>query len=278
MKTGAVVVARMGSSRFPGKSMVPLGGVPSLEWLVRRIRRAPSVQAVVIATTANAADQPIADLAQRLGISCHRGSEDDVMGRVLEAARAVNLDVIVHVTGDCPLVDPEIVEQTLALFLSSGADYAKNVQWGESARPELSFPNGLDVEVFWTRCLADVAASTADPWLRQHVTEPLYTWPRFRAVTLPAPPGLAHPELRICIDTREDYELLTAVFDHFRARQEQVSALEVVEFLLANPRLHQINATVQQRKYEAAVIGLGMIGSLYDADPKMQGVNSHSGA
>ncbi len=258
--------------------MAPLGGVPSLECLVRRVRRAPSVQSVVIATTAGPEDQPIVALAGRLGVACHRGSEDDVMARVLDAARSVDLDVVVHVTGDCPLVDPAIVEQTLALFFSSGADYAKNFQWGADARPERGFPNGLDVEVFWTRCLAEAAATTTDPWLRQHVTEPLYTSPRFRVATLEAPPALAHPELRICIDTREDYELLKAVFGHFHPGEETASALQVVEFLLANPHLLEINATVKQRKYDAAVIGLGMIGSLYDADPKLQGVNSHSGA
>lgn len=278
MKIGAVIVARMGSSRFPGKSLAALAGRPSLEWLIRRVRRAPSIETVVVATTVRPEDHAIADLAATLGITCYRGSEDDVMGRVLEAAQSCGMDVVVHLTGDCPLADPRIIEQTVARFLADGADYAKNFQCGQEARSERSFPNGLDVEVFRTSCLADVAAATSDPWLREHVTEPLYTWPQFSTVTLVAPPNLAHPELRLCIDTPEDHELLARIFEHFRSCAEEVSAEQVVAYLTDHPELQHINASVKQRKFTAAVIGLGRIGSLYDVDPKMQGINTHSGA
>ena len=278
VRIGAVIVARMNSSRFPGKSMADIAGRPSLEWLISRAGKSRFVRKICIATTYDVSDQPIENLANQVGVQCIRGSENDVLGRVLEAARCTDLDIVIHLTGDCPLIDPDIIDDVVELFFREGADYAKNFQWGENADPALNFPNGLDVEVFRTKALAEVDRLTTDPWLREHVTEPLYTWPQFKAVTLRAPLELARPDIRMCLDTREDFELIKTIFENLCHTNEHFSAQDIIRFLDNHPDLLELNKDISQKKYTAAVIGLGLIGSLYDQDPKLKGINTHSGA
>lgn len=275
MKIGAVIVARMRSSRFPGKSLVTIADKPSLAHLLERVRRVAAIQDIVIATTDHVADDVLADFARSQKIACFRGSEDDVMGRVLQAAESIGLDVIVHLTGDCPLMDAELITQVLKIFHSEKVDYAKNFQFGLNANPNLSFPRGLEIEVFKTSALAEVAATTQDPWLREHVTEPLYTWPQFKVTTLVAPKDLARPDLRLCVDTPEDHTLVQAVFENL---QKDFSTRDVIAFLDAHPEIRALNKNVQQTKYTAAVIGLGNMGALYDQKSQSEKITTHAGA
>jgi spore coat polysaccharide biosynthesis protein SpsF (cytidylyltransferase family) len=277
-KVGAVVVARMTSSRFPGKVMLDAAGKPLLAWLISRVAKSRFADDIVVATTKNDSDQPIADLAERLHVRCFRGSEEDVMARVLGAAKSADLDVVIHITGDCPLVDPHIIDQVVELFFGEQVDYAKNFQWGEGADARLNFPNGLDVEVFSTKVLEEVGRSTKDPWLRQHVTEPLYTWPQFKYATLRAPAELSGKDLRICVDTSEDYAVVKNIFEHFVPGKTSFTARDIVDYLRQNPSVSEMNKDIHQKKYKAAVIGLGNIGALYDHASKLSGINTHCGA
>jgi spore coat polysaccharide biosynthesis protein SpsF (cytidylyltransferase family)/predicted dehydrogenase len=275
---GAVIVARMGSSRLPGKSLVPIEGIPSLEMLIRRAAQSRYISRFVIATTVDPKDDAIETFAKKINVACFRGSEEDVLGRVLGAAQSIGLQHIVHLTGDCPLMDPDIIDQTIDLYLQADVDYAKNFLWGEGVDGTKNFPNGLDVEVIRRGSLEALNKMTSDPWLREHVTEPFYTWPEFRFVTLEAPPFLQRGEVRLCVDTKEDLEVVSTVARHFKDRGLKYSAIEIIEFLNGNPQLLEINSKITQKKYTAAVLGLGFIGSLYDSDPLMSGINSHSGA
>jgi spore coat polysaccharide biosynthesis protein SpsF len=163
MKIVATIEARMTSSRLPGKTLLPAAGMPMLEHLVRRLRAVPSIDAIVLATTVNAADAPLVELANRLGIAAFRGDEDDVMQRVIDAAAFVNADVVVEITGDCPIIDPEIVEQTIRMFKAHRADYVSNAL-------VRSYPDGMDTQVFRLETLRRSAAMTNDRLDREHVT------------------------------------------------------------------------------------------------------------
>ena len=257
---GAVIVARMKSSRFPGKSMVDICGKPSLEWLVERIRLSDRIEKFTFATTTDPNDDVIENLAEKLGIACYRGSDIDVLGRVWNAAKVSNIDVVVHVTGDCPLLDPKLVDQVVDSFVTSkSADYV-------SLDPD-SYPRGLDVEVFSVDALSRVEAEFSDPWIREHVTEPFYTMPNlFSAIRLSAPPSLYRPEYRVTIDTEEDYQLVREIFAYWLPRQHNFGAQEIVELLDARPDLVNINLGTKQTKYRAAVVGLGAIGAGYDPE------------
>jgi spore coat polysaccharide biosynthesis protein SpsF (cytidylyltransferase family)/predicted dehydrogenase len=277
-KIGAVIVARMTSSRLPGKVLMPVQGRSLLEWLIRRIKKSKLISEIVVATTVNAADSPIQKLANKLKVRCFRGSEDDVLSRVLGAAESAGLDIVVHITGDCPLTDYRIIDKSVEFFLDKDVDYVKNFQWGKDAKPHLSFPNGLDVEVFYTKSLKKLEKLTNDPWLRQHVTEPFYTWPDFSFDTLSANKEQGGSNIRICLDTQEDLLVIEKIFKHFSGRIDCFSSEEIVAFLKNNHKIRSINRDVKQKKYSAAVIGLGNIGSCYDQLKSNSMVSSHSGA
>jgi len=162
-RTVAILQARMTSSRLPGKVMADLGGQPMIVAMLGRLRRARRLDAVMVATTVNAADDPVADAVRAAGAVVFRGDEHDVLGRYAAAAEAAGADTVVRVTGDCPLIDPAVVDDVLALFADSDCDYASNVM-------QRTFPDGLDTEVFTRAALVRADAEVADAFLREHVT------------------------------------------------------------------------------------------------------------
>lgn len=199
MRTVAIIQARMGSSRLPGKILMPIGGVPMLERTVNAARAVPGIDAVIVATTDNAQDNPVAEWCAQSGVEIFRGSETDVLDRFSGSAKQAAADVVVRLTADCPFLDPAIVAETIALHRIAKADYASNV-----APP--SWPDGLDCEVM-TSAVLDVAAAeairTSD---REHVTPFIRAnRHRFKVVNLPCPiPGVHR--LRWTVDTQEDLE------------------------------------------------------------------------
>lgn len=239
----AIIEARMTSSRLPGKALLPAGGKPLLEHLVSRLRAAPSIGKVVIATTGNAADAPLVELAERLGMASFRGSESDVMERVLGAAQSVGADIIVGVTGDCPLVDPLVTEQVIRLFLNNPCDYATN---GHIP----TYPEGLGVQVYRRATLERSSEMTADNVEREHVTLHIRRHPElFRHLYLPAPPDQHWPELHLSLDEEPDYRLLKAIIEHFGPGNPLFSCRELVSLLRARPDLVAINSAVKVRTF-----------------------------
>ena len=146
MRYIATIEARMTSSRLPGKPLMLAAGKTMLEHLVERLRAAPSIDGIVLATTENATDDQLCDAGHTLGIDVFRGSENDVMNRVLGAAESAKADVIVEITGDCPLIDHNIVEQCIRMHKVHNADYVSNVM-------VRSYPDGMDVEIFTMNAL-----------------------------------------------------------------------------------------------------------------------------
>ena len=163
MRVGAVVQARMGSARLPGKTLTDLGGRPALIWLLERLERAQELDDILIATSIDHADDVLADWCERYGVACHRGPEDDVARRVLEAARWRDLDAVARLSGDSPLLDQRLVDRGVALARRSDADLVSNV------RPR-SFPPGQSVEVVRTTALQLAVTQMLDAEDREHVT------------------------------------------------------------------------------------------------------------
>jgi spore coat polysaccharide biosynthesis protein SpsF len=238
VRTVCTIEARMTSSRLPGKVLAEAAGAPLLAHMVERLRRARRLDAIVVATTEDRSSDPIAALAADHGVGCFRGSEDDVLARVLGAARAYDAELIVETTGDCPLIDPAVVDLVVERFLAGGADYCSNTL-------ERTYPRGLDVQAFPTAVLAEVDRLTQDPADREHVSLYIYEHPeryRLRSVTSGRP---ELGELRLTVDTPEDLALVRAIFD---ALQPAAFGLEeVVALLAARPDLRALNAAVEQK-------------------------------
>jgi spore coat polysaccharide biosynthesis protein SpsF len=237
----ATIEARMTSTRLPGKVLKPACGKPMLELMVERLRRVPSLDGVVIATTVNATDDPIVALARRLGVGFWRGNEDDVLGRVLAAATAHKIDVIVETTGDCPLIDPDVVEECIRVYRDSGVNYVSNVL-------ERTYPIGMDTQVFATGVLADVVRRTNDPVDHEHVSLYIYRHPEIYSLrNVPAPSGLRRPDLALTLDTPEDYALITRVFEALYPANPTFGLRDVLAFLDREPAVARLNEHVRRK-------------------------------
>ena len=235
----ATIEARMTSSRLPGKVLMEAAGKPFLEHMVERLNRVSCLDGIVIATTNNSTDDKVAELAANLGVCCHRGSESDVLQRVLDAAIANRVDVIVETTGDCPLIDPSLVDDCIQEFLGSKVDYVSNIL-------ERTYPIGMDTQVFSTGLLADVAGRTVDPVDREHVSLFIYRHPEIYSLkNVSAIPELTRPQLRLTLDTPKDFELLRKIFETLYPKEPHFSLRDIIRFIDSDPALEKINADVQ---------------------------------
>ena len=240
-KIVALIEARMTSFRLPGKVLLPLAGIPSLECMISRIQGSHYLDDVVVATTVNIEDGPIEDLCLRIGCQYYRGSEDDVLQRVLDAAHEKKADLIVEITGDCPLIDHRHIDHLIDLYYSGDYDYASNII-------ERSFPDGFDVQVFPTKVLEIVDQLTDDPIDRVHVSYYIYTHPeRFKLVNWRAEGEMYWPELGLTLDEQDDYELLRIIYEKLMPINKDFSAEDVVSLLRRNPKYLEINAHVRRK-------------------------------
>ncbi len=241
----ATIEARMTSSRLPGKVLRPIAGMPALEMLIMRLRQSKYLDGICIATTVNAADEPIVALAARLDVSVFRGSEEDVLGRVLGAAGYVHADVIVEITSDCPFVDAEIVDKGIAEYFEHEADHV-----GNTTDPgHQSFANGFDVQVFSTKVLAEVDTLTQDPVDRTHVSYYIYTHKdRFRCRSFEADKETYGPDLRVTLDEERDYNALCVIADALYPLDPYFSARTITQYLRAHPEVIAMNAAVLQKE------------------------------
>ncbi len=234
----AIVQARMGSTRLPGKVLMDLGGQTVLARVIRRLGRATRISGVAIATTTMSGDDAIERECEHLRVRCFRGSEDDVLDRYYRAAKEFRGAAIVRVTADCPLIDPEIVDRTIEVFVREGADYANNTN-------PRTFPRGLDAEVFTFDALERAWSEARRPYEREHVTPYLYEHTElFRLASLQNP--VNHSRHRWTLDTEEDLELIRQLYSRLDNRDDfgWEDALAVVE---REPELAEINSNILQK-------------------------------
>jgi len=240
MKIVATIEARMTSSRLPGKVLMKVLDKPILHYLVSRLKRVQSLDEIVLATTTNCTDDILVEFANNENIRCYRGSENDVMDRVVEAAKSVDADLIVEITGDCPIIDPNIVEQVVQTYINNNVDYVSN-------NNVHSYPDGMDVQVFSLNLLIKSLNMTDAILDREHVTLHIRNHPElFSHLNLVAPPELWWPELGLTLDERSDFELLKKIIENF-GDNNLFDCYNVVKFLRENPDLVAINQNVVRK-------------------------------
>lgn len=206
MKTVAIIQARMGSTRLPGKVMTEIGGHRVIDLLLTRLARAEKLDQIILATTDRAVDDPLAAHVADQGYLVVRGSEDDVLGRFALAAKTAQADVVVRITGDCPLIMPEVVDQTIAAYGAGGYDYVSNID-------PPSYPDGLDTEVFSAKALAQAATLATKGFDREHVTPFLRQHPAFQRHNVTADRDLS--AVRLTVDEAADLVTISAILAHF---------------------------------------------------------------
>ncbi len=240
-KIVATIEARFASSRLPGKTLIVICGKPTLELIIERIKRSKFIDEIVVATTVNPDCDAIEELANRLGVGCFRGSEEDVLDRVLQAAKAYNADIIVELTGDETLIDPVIVDQLIDYHLKNDFDYVSNVL-------NRRYPRGLDTQVFAVSVLDEVSRLTNEPADRENVSLYIYEHPeRYKLGSIEAPEKFNHPDWRWTLDTKEDLEFLKAVYEALYSVKKDFDSYDVFELIKKDPHLLKINERVKQK-------------------------------
>ena len=228
----------MTSSRLPGKVLLPAAGKPMLQILIERLKRTSELDAIVVATTVNPNDDLIADLAKRLDVEVFRGSENDVLGRVCGALRTSDADVCVQITGDCPLIDPQIVNEAINEYMRTRETnfYISN------SDPHRSVPAGLDVQVFAADSLYRLEAETDDPLDREHVSLGFYrpeAGDRWRTRFISHQSCKDGKDLLVTLDYREDYELIKQLYEDLSQRDPFFSAAEIIAWVREHPKQHE---------------------------------------
>lgn len=248
MKRVIIVQARMGSTRLPGKVLQDLGGRPMLAQQIRRLKRFREADEVMVATTEGAGDDAIAALARDLGVACFRGSEDDVLARYVGAARQAQAEVIVRVTADCPLIDPEVGDRVIRELVdhASRCDYAANVL-------NRTYPQGLDVEAMFWDTLLRIHRIAASPAEREHVT----VLPRMRPdlfLCRSVADDQNNADLRWTVDEERDLELIRILYEALQIGERAVPYREILAYVRAHPELARLNADIKTWDPTARVV------------------------
>ncbi|MCH7576053.1 MAG: glycosyltransferase family protein [Candidatus Marinimicrobia bacterium] len=228
-----IIQARMSSTRLPGKVLMPILERPMLQHLLERVGRAKTLSKVIIATSTDESDDPVAALCSDLSVHCFRGDLHDVLDRYFQAARAASADHVVRITGDCPLIDPEIIDQVVRVHLEGNFDYTSNVQL-------LTYPDGLDTEVMTFATLERSAREAQLPSEREHVTHYIVNHPEAFNI------GEAHyhedhSALRWTVDEPEDFELISKIFQNLYPQNPKFDWQDVLKYLETNPVMKTYN-------------------------------------
>ncbi len=244
VKTIGIIQARMGSTRLPGKVLAEVGGHPMLRHVVTRASKAQKLESVLVATTTDRSDDPVESFCRATGIPVFRGSVDDVLERYYRAARSVSAQSIARITGDCPLIDPGLIDEVVSLFLERSYDYASNVH-------PPTYPDGLDTEVFSFAALERAFEEARLPSEREHVTSYMVNHPElFRLGAVRCDRDYSH--MRWTVDEAEDLAFVRAVFDEMKS--EAFGMRDVIALLEEKSELAAINADIKRNEgYEKSL-------------------------
>lgn len=237
---GAIIQARMSSARLPGKVLLPLAGKTVLQHVVERVKRARSLDTVILATTTEKEDDAIAKLCAKSGYDCFRGARDDVLSRYFETARQFKIDTIVRITCDNPFIDPHIIDEVVTAYQRGQCDYISNILPGVR-----TFPRGLDCEVFSFNALKTAHAKARETYEREHVTPYIHEnkTGEFRIGPMVKSRGIyARPQYRLALDYAEDYELISYLYDRLYTPGSVISVTDVLAFLDEHPDIAAQNA------------------------------------
>ena len=241
MQVVAIIQARMGSTRLPGKVMELIAGETMLVRVVKRTRRASLIDSVVVATTMGRMDEPIVEECKKLNAPVFRGSEDDVLDRYYRAALACHAANVVRITSDCPLIDPEEIDKVVREFLDCKSDYASNCL-------ERTYPRGLDTEVMTIEALGRAWQEAREHYQRAHVTPYIYENPRLFKLCSVKTHG-NYSKHRWTVDTPEDLTFIRAIYQRLDQRVDS-SWKEILSVLSKEPQLVELNRNIHQKAME----------------------------
>ncbi|PIR82452.1 acylneuraminate cytidylyltransferase [Candidatus Kaiserbacteria bacterium CG10_big_fil_rev_8_21_14_0_10_59_10] len=237
----AIIQARMSSTRLPGKVLLPLAGYAALFHVVERVKRAPGIDSVIVATSVAPEDDEIVDFCTEHGYTHFRGSQDDVLSRYFEAAKTGPFDPVVRITSDCPLIDPSVLSELVQNFGAGRYDYQSNI-----APNTRTFPRGLDCEIFSFAALERAHREAKNPYEREHVTPYIHENKKEDFVIGPqlvARDIYARPQFRLTLDYEEDYELLSHLYERFYEKKGDILHVpDVLAYLDAHPEMVSLNA------------------------------------
>ncbi|MBI4122963.1 MAG: glycosyltransferase family protein [Parcubacteria group bacterium] len=230
MNTDIFLQARLGSTRLPGKVLMRICGKSVFELIIERLRRVPGIRQIILVTGSQEKNDILAREANRLGTPCFFGSEDNLLDRFYQAGREFGPDTIVRVTGDCPLIDPQLVAEGMRLFREKRCDILTNARIR-------SYPDGLDFEIFASSALERA-------WVKkegkgENPVTPLLEDTDLKAEDMVRTPSLAH--IRITLDYPEDIEVIKEIYENFYENNPQFSLQDIVRFLSSRPSLMRMN-------------------------------------
>jgi spore coat polysaccharide biosynthesis protein SpsF len=240
MNVIVIIQARMGSSRLPNKVLMPLADKPAIQHVIERARMISGITDVVLATTTSHVDDPLDEFCKTLGVPVYRGSEDDVLDRYYQAAILYNADIIVRITGDCPLLDPSESTKVVKRLLEHNVDYVSNVN------PPM-LPDGLDTEAMTVAALKCTWKRAEKRSEREHVTLYIYSNPSdFRIDSIAYPTDRSH--YRLTLDEKSDYTLLQLLFTRLKESQRFGFVDEIIEILESDWMLRNINDHIKRNE------------------------------
>ena len=252
MITGAIIQARMSSKRLPGKVLkeLPYGsGISSLEQIVYRLQQVESIQEVIVATSTDKEDNAIVQMAVSKGINVFTGSLDNVLERFYLAAKTFNLDHVVRITGDCPCIDPAIIEDTIQRHLQENADFTT---LGALKR---TFPVGMDAAVIKIQVLEEAYQNADKDFEKEHVTPYIFkSHPdKFKILSIEASEEITDPTFRITMDTPQDHALICTIYDDLYTKNPSFGLREIFSLMEQKPWLREINQQSQQKKIHSSL-------------------------
>jgi len=237
-KIGITIEARISSSRLPGKTLKLLHKRPMLARMIERLKRVKLADVIVVATTNLPEDAPIIDLAKEMGVGYYRGSSEDVLDRVLQAAKKYKIDIIVESCGDCPVIDPDIIDMEIQTFLANNVDYV-------GCHLVKTFPLGLDAKLFTTKTLEEVADITNDPADRENVSLYIYEHPeKYKLLNIEAKGRQRRPDLRLVVDYQKDFDLIESIYKELYDKKPNFNYDDILDLFERRSDLSEINKDV----------------------------------
>ena len=231
----AIIQARMGSTRLPGKVLKEINGKPMLSYLLDRVKQSKKLDKVIIATSTLDKDDAIELYCKEKDIECFRGSEDDVLSRYYECAKEYNPDIVVRITADCPLQDPQIIDSVIQKFEDSKVEYCANTVPVKTN----TYPDGTDVEVFSMEALTKAYNEVKDAHFREHVTFQFWQTDEYKSVQYVG--NKDYSKYRITVDYPEDFEVVKFIFDELKKRKSFGYLDEVIEIIDNNEDIKNKN-------------------------------------
>lgn len=247
MKIGAIIQARQGSSRLPNKATIDICGKPALQRVIERVRACKKLDYIIVATTENKQDDAIKEICQENGVNCFRGSEENVLDRVLKAAQKFDIDVVVEITADCPLIDWNHINTLIDMHLNNDCDMTTNILTRQ-------FPRGFDIRIFNKEALERVEKEVDNDIDRQHVSTWMYLNPKgkvnYKVQNWDAPCEQFRPDLEFTLDTPEDLELIRWIYSFEKQGYNlALTCQEVINLINIYPSVYEKVSKIQRKDY-----------------------------